>query len=175
MCLFPRKGFPCGQCVECLSDRRNSWSIRLKREAEFWRSYGCNVWMILLTYDEDHVPRTSKGNMTLRKRDVQLFLKRLRKDLQPQGIFVRMFYCGEYGPTTLRPHYHMLLFGVPQSFTKKQVKSVLQKHWHAGFVGRDLGLCKDGGVHYSTKYMINKIIKLPNDEEIEKPFNGMYR
>lgn len=41
------------------------------------------------------------------KRDLQLFMKRLRKS-QPQKV--RFYACGEYGETTLRPHYHVILF-----------------------------------------------------------------
>lgn len=55
-----------------------------------------------LTYRDDAVPQYG----SLKYRDVQLFLKRLRKD-HP----VRFVCCGEYGPKTLRPHYHLCIFG----------------------------------------------------------------
>ena len=54
----------------------------------------------------------------LSKVDIQLFMKRLRfkvsqylkeKHVQVKNA-VRYFICGEYGPTTLRPHYHGLFF-----------------------------------------------------------------
>lgn len=44
----------------------------------------------------------------LRKQDLQLFLKRLRKYLPDYEI--RYFACGEYGPDKFRPHYHLLLY-----------------------------------------------------------------
>lgn len=174
MCLFPTKqGFPCGKCIDCLSKKRNDWSIRLQYEREYWLKQDCLTYMVLLTYDPEHAPRTKQGNLTLRKRDVQLFMKRLRKDFTKRNCFLRMFYCGEYGPTTLRPHYHMLLFGIPSSISKRDVKILLEKHWQNGFVGDKLGVATARGIHYCTKYMINKIIKLPNDDEIEKPFTQM--
>lgn len=43
----------------------------------------------------------------LSKSDLQKFLKRLRK---AYGKKVRYFACGEYGPKTFRPHYHLLFF-----------------------------------------------------------------
>lgn len=47
----------------------------------------------------------------LRKRDVQLFLKRLRKQLSNfSDAKIRYYACGEYGPVHFRPHFHLLLF-----------------------------------------------------------------
>lgn len=57
---------------------------------------------VTLTYDDDKLPFRGQ----LRYRDVQLFLKRLRK----QGGF-RFFCTGEYGEVFFRPHYHLALFG----------------------------------------------------------------
>lgn len=44
----------------------------------------------------------------MQKRDLQLFIKRLRKYLDPKEI--RYYACGEYGDKMGRPHYHMALF-----------------------------------------------------------------
>lgn len=60
---------------------------------------------ITLTYDDQHVPT----DYSVKLRDWQLFLKKLRKSLRSQKI--RFFACGEYGDTNLRPHYHALIFG----------------------------------------------------------------
>lgn len=50
-------------------------------------------------------------------RDLQLFFKRLRKiiyeyftSINSQPPRIRYYVCGEYGCTTFRPHYHLLLF-----------------------------------------------------------------
>lgn len=61
---------------------------------------------ITLTYADECVPRF----FSLRYLDFQLFLKRLRARFNRAGI--RFYMCGEYGETTLRPHYHACLFGV---------------------------------------------------------------
>lgn len=58
-----------------------------------------------LTYRNEALTKTSDG-ASLVKRELQLFMKRLRK-VRPQGL--RFLACGEYGETTLRPHYHVLL------------------------------------------------------------------
>lgn len=44
----------------------------------------------------------------LRKRDLQLFIKRLRIYLPDYDI--RYFACGEYGPDKFRPHFHLLIY-----------------------------------------------------------------
>lgn len=66
--------FPCGKCYPCKARRVSGWSFRLMQEAKRSES----ALFITLTYNNDTVPITGKGYMTLNKRDVQLFLKRLR-------------------------------------------------------------------------------------------------
>lgn len=58
---------------------------------------------ITVTYDDDNLP--SGG--TLIRDDFVKFWKRLRRKFGP----IRAYYCGEYGETTHRPHYHACLFG----------------------------------------------------------------
>lgn len=52
---------------------------------------------------------------TVSKKDIQNFLKRLRKKIDNLNIpqnekKIRYYIASEYGPTTLRPHYHGILF-----------------------------------------------------------------
>jgi hypothetical protein len=62
-----------------------------------------------LTYSDEHLPDLH----SLSRRDVQLFLKRVRKWCKSQGLPSPRFYgCAEYGPQTLRPHYHIIIFGL---------------------------------------------------------------
>ena len=58
---------------------------------------------ITLTYNDENLP--FGGN--LEKHHFQKFMKRIRK----KHGKMRYFHCGEYGETTLRPHYHAILFG----------------------------------------------------------------
>lgn len=76
-----------------------------------------------LTYDDAHYP--PGGNLV--PRDLQLFLKRLRKRLQ--GRDIRYFAVGEYGEARGRPHYHLVLFGVG----KHELKEV-EGCWNLGYV-----------------------------------------
>lgn len=90
---------PCGHCIGCSLDRSKEWATRCVLES---LSYDKNCF-ITLTYDEAHCPSR------LRKRDLQLFLKRFRKSLP--GVEIRYFGCGEYGSKGGRPHYHLIIFG----------------------------------------------------------------
>lgn len=73
---------------------------------------------ITLTYSEEHIPEHG----SLKPRDVQLFLKKLRARLTVLGLpGVRFYAVGEYGDKTWRPHYHVALFGL-------SVPVVLGKH-----------------------------------------------
>lgn len=76
-----------------------------------------------LTYSDDYLP----PGATLVPRDLQLFLKRLRR-LLPAGRPIRFFGVGEYGDDTWRPHYHLALFGLASI----EVDTV-QAAWRMGF------------------------------------------
>lgn len=90
---------PCGQCIGCRLERSRQWAVRCMHEKSL---YDDNVFLTL-TYNNDHLP----ADGTLVKRHLVLFMKRLRK---LKGAGVRFYACGEYGETTRRPHYHLLLF-----------------------------------------------------------------
>ena len=99
---------PCGRCIGCRLEKARGWAIRMVHEAKCHKQN----WFVTLTYDQDHVHKTSSGLPTLQPRDFTLFMKRLRKCLGP-GI--RYYQCGEYGEQTLRPHHHAILFNCPLS------------------------------------------------------------
>lgn len=97
------------------------------------------------TYNEVELPRNSQGIPTLRKEDFQLFMKRLRKALSPRKV--RVFYCGEYGGQTNRPHYHAILFGCSTKDT-----DLITKEWRHGFTSvSDLTYGRCG---YVAKYLL---------------------
>ena len=98
---------PCGKCIGCRLEYSRQWANRCMLELQYHDS----AYFVTLTYNEEHVPRTGlHGEMSLRKRDFQLFMKRLRKKYSDDRI--RFYAAGEYGTTTQRPHYHAILFGL---------------------------------------------------------------
>lgn len=131
---------PCGKCIECRLDYSRSWSFRMMCELDY---HSCASFLTL-TYDDEHVP-VSESNLlhkSLRKKDVQDFIKRLRKRLP--DIRLSYYCCGEYGGRTMRPHYHMVLFGFypddavfykVNKFGDVMVKSAfLDSVWKQGFI-----------------------------------------
>ena len=137
----------CGKCLECLKEKRREMITRLKDELKIRK----NGYFITLTYDEQH-----KRN--LNKRDIQLFLKRLRKKEK-----IRYFYVGELGEKTERPHYHMIIFGnLPEDLKEeknptkngyKQYNSKsIQKIWQNGLIR--INKLELPIMAYITKYMM---------------------
>lgn len=98
----------CGRCVGCRLGRASSWAIRCQHEAQLFERNA----FVTLNYSDEHLPEHG----SLRYADVQKFLKRLRKSERgfaagPNGRFpIRFFMAGEYGETSWRAHYHLLLF-----------------------------------------------------------------
>lgn len=135
---------PCGSCVGCLKSRAREWAIRCSLELQF-HTEAC--WATL-TYDEKHLPPT------LRKRDLQLFLKRIRERLYPRKV--RFFASGEYGERTWRPHYHPILYGTED-------EKVIQECWPFGFARKhDL---RPEGIAYVAGYVSKKIGPVDEAEE----------
>lgn len=106
---------PCGKCIGCRLEYSRQWANRCMLELQYHKS----AYFITLTYDDIHVPRSFYGDpetgeaklsLTLRKRDFQLFMKRLRKRFPDSQL--RFFAAGEYGSKTFRPHYHAIIFGL---------------------------------------------------------------
>ncbi len=109
---------PCGKCIGCRLDYTRTWADRLMLELS--TTPGQKASFLTLTYSPENVPycfdeendsdHVSPVSMSLDKRDFQLFMKRLRFYFSDKKL--RFLACGEYGTSTLRPHYHLILFGL---------------------------------------------------------------
>jgi hypothetical protein len=91
---------PCGQCIGCRLERSRQWAMRCLHESSLYEDNS----FITLTYDESNLPAGGSLNYP----DFQRFMKRLRKNSKRP---VRFYMGGEYGESTLRPHFHACLFG----------------------------------------------------------------
>ncbi len=92
----------CGKCIGCKLDKARDWAIRCTHEAQMHEE---NTF-VTLTYNEKNLPMLN-GIPTLRPRDFQLFMKKLRRRRDNKLLY---FQCGQYGQLG-RPHHHALLFG----------------------------------------------------------------
>ena len=127
---------PCAKCHECLASKRQDWCQRLEQE----RKNSVSCFFITLTYDDDNF------RMQLDKRDIQLFLKRLRESEQ-----FRYFCCGEYGSRTYRPHYHMIMF-FDHYISDDMLNSKILEKWDKGFI--KIMKCNEKMIGYTTKYIL---------------------
>lgn len=124
---------PCGKCIDCRLDYSRRWADRMMLELQTQKkaifltlTYNKHTihpatWIEAVPDVEKYFPSTpnelwSDGRYfvpefyTLSKRDLQLFMKRLRKEF-PE-IKLRYYAAGEYGDKTLRPHYHLIVYGL---------------------------------------------------------------
>lgn len=168
---------PCGRCPSCVFSTAQEWRVRI--DEEFRNSQ--NAAFITLTYNDESLPLSVGTNFNgqsvvvpaVCKRDIQLFLKRLRAHYNTSSI--RYYIVSEYGPTTLRPHYHGILFNIP-GFDPCNPKSlcklseVIAEKWDNGFVKIDT--VNPARVGYVTKYICSTM-DLPC--EYVKPFRLMSR
>lgn len=161
---------PCGKCFACQMNKARDWSYRIMNESKLYEE---NVF-ITLTYNEENLPRVSETQGTLVKRDLQNFMKRLRKAIAPRKI--RFFACGEYGEKYVRPHYHLIIFNLGQS-TLLQQPALLERCWPFGFVS--VGSVTFGSAsyvaRYTTKLLTGDKKKLYKEYNIEPEFALMSR
>jgi len=118
---------------------------------------------VTLTYDQQHLPE----NGSLRPRDIQLFLKLLRKRMGADRP-LRYYFVGEYGDETQRPHYHAALFGVsPLEW------ELVQSVWPHGAVDnpvkKRLGTLTLESAQYIAGYVTKKMTSAD-----DKRLNGRY-
>lgn len=141
-CTSPVFGqYPCGHCVNCMARSRQEWVFRLRMEYK-----ECNFGLfVTLTYDDEKLPLDGVS-----KRDIQLFLKRLRKNFNSQVL--RYFIVSEYGDHTHRAHYHGLLFFKCER--TNDIYDIIEQSWQNGFV--QFGEIEEGSIVYCTKYCLKK-------------------
>nr|DAK00873.1 MAG TPA: Replication associated protein [Microviridae sp.] len=165
---------PCGQCLDCRIAHSKEWAVRCMLESK----YHDNNWFVTLTYDEYNLPRKEficpENGLYMQipylvKSDVQKFLKRLRKRLYGSSKGeLRYFLCGEYGDTTYRPHFHLILYGLSlkdlvlyksSGFGAKMIfyynSKLLSDIWGKGFVV--VAAVNQQSCAYTARYALKKV------------------
>ncbi|MDL2320067.1 hypothetical protein LJC45_02920 [Alistipes sp. OttesenSCG-928-B03] len=145
---FPKglRYVPCGHCEDCMRRKRNQWFFRIKQEA---RSHLLNLF-VTLTYDDDHLVYDDNGNPCVFKEEIRQFMRRLRKEIYPNKV--RYYGISEYGPTTFRPHYHIVLFNWPVGYDQY---SILLKTWGKGN-NITVSILQDEQAMYVCRYHTDK-------------------
>ena len=89
-------------------------------------------------------------------RDLDLFLKRLRSYYPDEKL--RYYAVSEYGPTSFRPHWHLLLFSDSERFSQTVCENV-SKAWSYGRC--DASLSRGFAASYVASY-VNSFVALPD-------------
>lgn len=156
--------YPCGQCMPCRFNRRRIWTHRIMLESLL---HGDNCFATL-TYENGSLPLLpgTLGIATLVPSDIQNWLKRLRKAIEP--LRIRYYLVGEYGDESWRPHYHVALFGYPGcAYGVSRYRAPWRKQnccescdrvrdtWGKGFV--ELGQLEIKSAQYVAGYVAKKM------------------
>lgn len=166
----------CYRCDPCLMRRKSIWATRIMLE----RDEHIDSAFITLTYSPDKLPLDG----TLVPKDLQDWLKRIRKRMEPRKL--RFYATGEYGETFGRPHYHIILFGYPPCNRRDRTTHVvrykqcecgicdrIRETWGSGIV--DVGSVTPYSAQYVAGYVTTKykIAARAVREGIEPPFSRM--
>lgn len=148
----------CQRCMPCRVNKKRLWTFRCEVEAEQHRHSS----VATLTYRKSRLPEGG----TLEKTHLQKFLKRLRKAyFKKTQKKIRYFACGEYGLTSKRPHYHIILFGAKASDMggENGRQGLVNRSWKFGNTLVDD--CSPEAIAYVAGYVTKK---LNTDERTQK-------
>lgn len=171
----------CGHCLNCMIKKQSQIEFLAKKELLENYKKGFSAAFCTLTYDDSHIPYNDNGFVTLRRKDVQNFLKNMRRQLEYYNIpkKFKVLYCGEYGDgshsttntgvSTCRPHYHIVFIGL----SPEEVKAYTRKLWKNGLC--DVGPLGAGGIRYLCKYMTKStqdkdVKELRKIADVQPPF-----
>jgi hypothetical protein len=156
MCIAPIKlddgtEVGCRECWQCRKRRVNDYVGRCIAESKFAKK----TYAVTLTYDGDQ----GVNAVTLIYKDVQDFLKRLRKKYK-----CRYIVTGEYGSAKGRSHWHIILFfqdNWPEVTSNKRVDWKYWKHGFAYFQEPDWK-----GFEYCLKYVLKDQTSRQSDSHL---------
>lgn len=161
---------PCGKCIICSENKQREWAVR-----NFFELKDCKTARFLtLTYDDEHIPRDFKGVPYLDKKDIQKFFKRFR-----HSYSFRYFGCGEYGLTTARPHFHIILYFADPIDNDSTLYNSVVSSWRNGQIM--MSEVNDNRVYYCAKYCVKSaFVNLMRDvyddnDELYDKFNYLYK
>ena len=178
------KQVPCNHCYAC--------SLKYSQEIATLAMCECKKsehnYFITLTYDKEHLPfkkelkikekgtdniityfNNEELKPTLIPEHMHTFIHNLRQYMERtkdhKGI--KYIYCGEYGETTQRPHYHLILmncplniedfydFHVDKNFKAHWKSKEIENYWDKGMI--DIAECEWSSVAYVARYTAKKV------------------
>lgn len=152
---------PCGHCEDCKAAKRQAIYTRLYyeyKECELVNGYCINI---TLTYAPQSLPHVSFDGVDYPcfcAKDIQNYIKRIRKHFADKGIDCPFtYFCSmELGGTTHRPHYHVLFFVKASNVCWTYFKLIANLKWTFGFRAHGrLGarVVSPKALNYAAKYV----------------------
>lgn len=184
-CLFPRTVYvptrgrkytvPCNNCYMCRMAKAQSISTRMKYEAKrlIWLGKGSSFVTLTLSdfwLNLTHIKHSYTGSRySLNKDFAKNFYHNLYMRLSRKGYDFKLFLCGEYGDKFSRPHYHMIVCGVPAN----ELAPILYNMWLFGKI--DCQTAGSKSFDYVTKYILKQQkrenVRLYKMYGLEPPFS----
>lgn len=184
---------PCRKCLSCRITHAANWAARCEVETLYHEE---NHFVTLTYSPEDvpvynsitkenyrgikeperyaEEFKKNRGETTerlsLHKKDMQDFFKRLRITAQRAGYEeeggIKVYYCGEYGGRTIRPHYHCIIYGLHIPDLKLKYRKKGYEHDTSEWLERlwGHGMVDVAGVSYQAcNYVARYVVKKYND------------
>ena len=162
---------PCGKCSIDRTARTIGYKLRLYYEAlGVQKDGGCTIFDTL-TYKPEDLPMY-RGVPCFKHEDIVNFRKLLRTRLERAGFapylgtygtdtykdLLKTFIVSEYGGTTSRPHYHIMVFNHNPNLSAQCLHGFIHECWTHGFTDLklkvvDINKKGIGAIHYTAKYM----------------------
>lgn len=110
---------------------------------------------VTLTYSDANLP--PDGSLVMS--DLSNFVRSLRDGLSYyHGTRIRFYGCGEYGERSLRPHYHLCVFGFDfpaRDRSRESLSSLCDDTWGLGFT--HVGTLTPDSAQYVAGYVTKKL------------------
>lgn len=158
---------PCGRCLGCRLEHSRQWANRNVLESLAYPQD--QSWFLTLTFDDDSLKPYIKtsGFASVRNDDISVFMKALRgrwSGVHNVSEGIRFFGASEYGDESMRPHYHLLVFGLPlydleyykttEQGDDLYISRELDDVWQKGFV--TVGEFNWNTAAYTARYVMKK-------------------
>lgn len=152
---------PCGICHSCQRKRLNGYRLRLLEEMS---QHSRNAF-VTLTFNDSYLKYLDDECNSNYNKPVLQWLDNLRKQF---GKGIRHWFVCEFGSLNGRPHYHGILFGIPEELTADAIISTWNCHragsrktkidqWSLDNNTRGIAYvgnyCNEQTAHYICKYI----------------------
>lgn len=148
--------FACGWCHVCMAAHAAEWSTRLQLEC----LASGTPWVVRLSYADPWLPANGLPSVL----DFERGWSRIRESLKAvYGVRVRFYAVAELGELKGRPHYHALVWGLPdwvatdwrpgpRASSIPVVQDVIEEAWRFGQVNAQLARDSGAASGYLTMY-----------------------